>query len=364
MAKRFAALVAAIGLLAVAAFPAAARNPNANSSYTVHKLVSDHSGVATATDGDLVNGWGITASSTSPWWVSDNGTDKSTLYDGSGVKQALTVNVAGRPTGTVFNGTGDFVVSVPGGASGPARFIFATEDGTIRGWNPGFPPPVPPSTQTEVGASSVGAIYKGLAIGSVGSTNYLYAANFHRPGIDVFDGSWNPALPGSFVDPGIPAGYAPFGIQNINVAGTRMIFVTYAKQDADAEDEIAGPGFGYVSAFSTNGTFLGRVASRGALNAPWGLALAPTTAPGFGRFSGNLLVGNFGDGRINAYAWTGTSWVARGHLKTANHHPLSIDGLWGIGFGNGAGSGPVTTLYFAAGPDDESHGLFGSITTP
>jgi uncharacterized protein (TIGR03118 family) len=360
MAKRFAALVAAIGLLAVAALPAAARNPNANNSFTVHNLVSDRPG-AMFTDGDLVNGWGITASATSPWWVADNGTDKSTLYRGTGVKVPLTVSVAGGPTGTVFNGSSDFVVS-SGAASGPALFIFATEDGTIRGWNPGVPAPVPPattSTQTEVGASSAGAIYKGLAIGAVGSTKYLYAADFHHARIDVFDGSWNPALPGSFVDPGIPAGYAPFGIQALH----DMIFVTYAKQDADAEDEIAGPGLGYVSAFAMNGTFLGRVASRGALNAPWGLAWAPA---GFGRFSGNLLVGNFGDGRINAYAWTGTSWVARGHLKTANHHPLSIDGLWGIGFGNGAtgGSGPVTTLYFAAGPDDESHGLFGSITSP
>jgi uncharacterized protein (TIGR03118 family) len=353
MARRFAALVAAIGLLAVAVLPAAARNSNANNSYTVHNLVSDGSVSGTATDLDLVNGWGIAASPTSPWWVADNGTDKSTLYNGSGVKQGLTVNVAGGPTGTVFNGSGDFVVSF-GGASGPARFLFATEDGTIRGWNPGVDSP-----NTEVGASSAGAIYKGLAIGHVGTANYLYAADFHHARIDVFGGSFNPAtLAGNFVDPGIPAGYGPFGIQALN----GMIFVTYAKQDADAEDEIAGAGFGYVSAFAMNGTFLGRVASGGALNAPWGLAWAPAT--GFGRFSGNLLVGNFGDGRINAYAMTGTSWEARGHLKTANHHPLSIDGLWGIGFGNGAGSGPVTTLYFAAGPDDESHGLFGSITTP
>ncbi len=356
MARRFAALVAAIGLLAVAALPAAARNPNANNSYTVHNLVSDGSVSGTATDLDLVNGWGIAASPTSPWWVADNGTDKSTLYNGSGVKQGLTVNVAGGPTGTVFNGSGDFVVT-SGSASGPARFLFATEDGTIRGWNPNVP--AAGSTATEVGASTAGAIYKGLAIGAVGTTNYLYADDFHHARVDVFNGSWTlQNWAGAFVDSGIPAGYAPFGIQALR----GMIFVTYAKQDADAEDEIAGAGLGYVSAFATNGAFLGRVASGGPLNAPWGLAWAP--AAGFGRFSGNLLVGNFGDGRINAYAWTGTSWVARGHLKTANHHPLSIDGLWGIGFGNGAGSGPVTTLYFAAGPDDESHGLFGSITSP
>jgi uncharacterized protein (TIGR03118 family) len=354
MAKRIAALLAAVGLLGVVALPVAARNPNANNSYTVHNLVADRPGART-TDPDLVNGWGITASPTSPWWVSDNGTDKSTLYNGSGDKIALTVNVAGGPTGDVFNGSTDFVVR-SGAASGPARFLFATEEGTIRGWNPTVP--AAGSTETEVGASSAGAIYKGLAIGSVGAANYLYAADFHHARVDVFDGSFHlQSWAGAFVDRGIPAGYAPFGIQNLN----GMIFVAYAKQDADAEDEIAGAGFGYVSAFATNGTFLGRVASRGALNAPWGLAWAPA---GFGRFSGNLLVGNFGDGRINAFAWTGRSWEARGHLKAAtNHRPISIDGLWGIGFGNGSGSGPRTTLYFAAGPDDEAHGLFGSITS-
>jgi uncharacterized protein (TIGR03118 family) len=351
MAKRIAALVAAVGLLAVAAFPAAARNPNANNSYTVHKLVADRPGFATATDPALVNGWGITASATSPWWVSDNGTDKSTLYNGSGGKIALTVDVAGGPTGTVFNGSTDFVVR-SGAASGPARFLFATEDGTIRGWNPAVN-----ANDAVVGASTVGAIYKGLAIGSVGTANYLYAADFSNASVDVFDGSFHlQRWAGAFVDPGIPARYAPFGIQTLN----GMIFVAYAKQDADAEDEIAGAGFGYVSAFAQNGTFLGRVASRGALNAPWGLAWAPAE---FGRFSGNLLVGNFGDGRINAFARTGTGWEARGHLKAANHRPISIDGLWGIGFGNGSGSGLRTTLYFAAGPDDETHGLFGSITS-
>jgi len=350
MTKRFAALVAAISLLAVAAFPAAARNAHANNSYTVNNLVSD------STDANLVNGWGITASSTSPWWVSDNGTDKSTLYTGAGTKIPLTVDVAGGPTGTVFNGSTDFLLD-PSDSSTKAVFLFATEDGTIRGWNPGVPASTMTSTDTEVVATSADAIYKGLAIGSVGTANYLYAADFHHGRVDVYDGSFAPAtLAGNFTDPGLPAGYAPFGIQAIN----GKIFVTFAKQDADARDEIAGSGFGFVSAFGMNGTFLGRVASRGALNAPWGLAWAPAT--GFGRFSGNLLVGNFGDGRINAYAWTGTTWEARGHLKTANHHPLSIDGLWGIGFGNGAGSGPVTTLYFAAGPNDESQGLFGSIT--
>src|SRR2546423_14577472 len=189
MAKRIAALVAAVGLLGVVALPVAARNPNANNSYRVVNLVADRPGDAAATDPDLVNGWGITASPRSPWWVSDNGTDKSTLYNGAGMKIPLTVNVAGGPTGDVFNGSTDFVVR-SGTASGPARFIFATEDGTIRGWNPAVPAGATTSTETEVGAASAGAIYKGLAIGSVGAANYLYAADFHHAPVDAFHGAW------------------------------------------------------------------------------------------------------------------------------------------------------------------------------
>jgi uncharacterized protein (TIGR03118 family) len=354
VSKRILAIVASLGLLALVAAPAVARNVNATNTYAVHNLVSDGSVPGTATDADLVNPWGITASSTSPWWVADNGTDKSTLYNGAGGKIGLTVTVEGGPTGTVFNGTADFVVH-SGTTSGAARFLFATQDGTIRGWNPGVPAG---STVAQLAATTPDAIYTGLAIASVGSANYLYAADFHHARVDVLNGSFAlQSWAGAFVDPGLPAGYAPFGIQTLN----GMIFVAYALQDADAEEEIAGAGLGYVSSFATDGSFLGRVASRGSLNAPWGLALAPAR---FGKFSGDLLVGNFGDGRINAYAWTGTAWEARGPMKGTNHRPISIDGLWGIGFGNGAGSGPVTTLYFAAGPDEETHGLFGSITAP
>jgi len=350
--------VLAIGILAAA--PVSAANIQAANSFTVHSLFSDTGVDGSTIDASLVNGWGITAGPTTPWWVANNGTDTSTLYRGDGTKVALTVSVPGGPTGTVINGVAtNFVVTV-GAASGNARFIFANEDGEIRGWNPNVP--AAGSTLTEVGATGEnGASYKGLAIGSVGSDAYLYAADFHNAKVDVYNSSW--ALQSwSLVDPGIPAGFAPFGIQNLN----GMIFVTYAKQDAEAGDEVAGEGLGYVSAFGTDGSFMGRVASRGALNAPWGLAWAPLTDgqghPGFGKFSGDLLVGNFGDGRINAFAWTPDGWEARGHLKTADHHPLVIDGLWGIGFGNGSGSGPTTTLYFAAGPDDEAHGLFGSVT--
>jgi uncharacterized protein (TIGR03118 family) len=367
MAKRLLALLAGIGLLVVLVVPATARNINSINAYSVHNLQSDVPGRAAATDPDLVNGWGITASGTSPWWVSDNGTHKSTLYNGQTGAKVTTVIVSipgsdgpgtGAPTGTVFNTsllTTDFVITGSTGATSAARFMFDSEDGTISAWN-GGPAAVIAAT------SKNGAIYKGLAIGQVttgqSTATYLFATDFHNNHVDVYDSSfvlqdWGSA----FVDPGIPDGYAPFGIQNI--AG--QIFVTYAKQDADAHDEIAGEGLGFVSAFGTDGSFHGRVASRGDLNAPWGLAWAPSD---FGKFSGHLLVGNFGDGRINAFRSTASGWEARGKLKGTNHRPISIDGLWGIGFGNGFASGPTNTLYFAAGPDGEAHGLFGSITAP
>jgi uncharacterized protein (TIGR03118 family) len=362
--RRLLVLVALAAASLVAA-PVSAANINSRNSFTVHALVSDTGVGGSLVDTNLVNGWGIAALPTSPWWVANNHTDTSTLYRGDGTKVPLTVSVPGGPTGIVANNVAtDFLVG--SAVDSGARFIFATEAGEIRGWNPAVPTgPMPPSTVTEVGsASDDGAIYKGLAIGTVGNDQFLYAADFHHGKVEVYDSSFAEVdWDGAFEDPGIPTGFAPFGIQNLG----GMIFVTYAKQDADAEDEIGGAGLGYVSAFGTDGSFLGRVASRGALNAPWGLAWAPLTDgqghPGFGKFSGDLLVGNFGDGRINAFAWTPGGWEARGHLKTANHHPLVIDGLWGIGFGNGSGSGPITTLYFAAGPDDESHGLYGSVTS-
>jgi len=351
MLRRPFVLVASLALLAVAALPASARNVNADNAYSVHLLQSDIPGLAAATDPDLVNGWGISHSPTSPWWVSDEGTDKSTLYNGNtGAKLGLVVTVDGGPTGQVFNGSTDFKVDAGTGLL-PSRFIFATEEGEIYGWN-GV------GTVSIEAAETEDAIYLGLAIGSSGGANYLYAANFPAATVDVFDRDFQPvSLAGDFTDPGLPAGYAPFGIQNIN----GMIFVAYAKQNADGDEEVAGEGLGYVSAFGTDGSFIGRVASGGELNAPWGLAMAPA---GFGKFSGDLLVGNFGDGRIHAFALGEDGWEARGVLKGTDHTPIEIDGLWGIGFGNGAAAGPATTLFFAAGPDDETHGLFGSITAP
>ncbi len=359
MTRRLSPLLASLVLLVLAAGPAGAANINSVNAYVVHMLQSDVPGAAAGTDPDLVNGWGVAASGTSPWWVADNGSGKSTLYNGgTGAKLGLVVSVTGaagpaKPTGIVFNGNQAFAITT--GGTDFARFIFDSEDGTVSAWLSG--------TASVVKATSPdGAIYKGLAIGTVsgGGTShaYLYATDFHNGRVDVYDGAF--ALQhwaGAFTDPGLPAGFAPFGIQNL--AG--KIYVTYAKQDADAEDEIAGPGLGYVSAFATDGSFLGRVASGGSLNAPWGLAMAPG---GWERFGGDLLVGNFGDGRINGYAPTAGGWEDRGHLKLTNHRPLVVDGLWGIGFGNGGGAGPLTSLYFAAGPDDEAHGSFGSITMP
>ena len=336
---------------------ATAGNAAAPNIYTVTNLVSDVPGEATHVDPNLVNAWGLAAGPTTPWWVADNETDVSTLYTGDGDAIPLVVQVEGAPTGLVFNGGPNFVVSDGAGNSGPSRFMFATESGTIRGWNPSVPPP-PPSTESfvVVDRSDVEANYKGLAIASTPDGDFIYAADFHNARVDVFDGGFNLVTnPGAFVDPRIPHGFAPFGIQNIG----GQIFLAYAKQDAEAEDEVAGQGLGFVDRFDTGGTFLGRVASRGQLNAPWGLALAPAS---FGRFGGDLLVGNFGDGKINAYAQRPNGTFAyRGALRGTDGEAIFIDGLWALGFGNDAAAGPAGTLFFTAGPDDEEHGLFGKI---
>jgi len=337
------ALVLGAAVVAVAPLTAAERN-----SYMVTPLVSDQPGVAAQTDPNLVNAWGLTSGPTSPWWVSDNGTQKSTLYRGSdGAIQGLVVAVAGGPTGAVFNPTAGFVLPT----GGKALFIFDSEDGKVRAWNG-----AQGTTAIVVkDRSGEDAIYKGLAIADTSAGPRLYAADFHNARVDVFDGSFG-LVPGGFVDQSLPSGYAPFGIQTI---GDR-VFVTYAKQDADAEDELAGQSLGFVDVFSTTGDLLGRVAQHGQLNAPWGLALAPSS---FGRFAGDLLVGNFGDGQINAYEELPNGHFAhRGELRSSDGGSISIDGLWALQFGKAGNNGPAGTLFFTAGPDEETHGLFGSIT--
>jgi len=335
-----AALVAVAAAALAAATPAAERN-----AYVQHNLVSDGSAPADHTDSHLVNAWGLTSLPGSPWWVADNQTNVSTLYGADGTPRSLVVSVPNNPTGAVSNTGSSFVVG-----SGPALFLFATEEGKLLGWNMSL------GTTAQVVADKTGegAVFKGLAIAG----DRLYATDFHNGKVDVFDGSFGDVnTPGAFVDPSIPAGYAPFGIQNID----GNIFVTYAKQDADAHDDVAGQGHGFVDEYDADGALIGRVATHGQLNSPWGLALAPAS---FGRFGGDLLVGNFGDGQITAFERQSNGmFEPRGQLRSASGGILTIDGLWALQFGKGAlaNNGPTDTLFFTAGPDDESHGLFGTI---
>jgi uncharacterized protein (TIGR03118 family) len=329
--------------------------------YLTQNLVSDVPGMAAATDADLVNSWGIAFNPTGLAWVSDNHSGKSTLYDGLGAKDSLIVGIpdasgttgAGALTGVVFSGGNDFVVT-QGADSGPARFIFAGEDGVISAWAPNVPQPAP-ATVAHIAAdrSPVNAIYKGIALGTSGGNDFLYATDFHNGRIDVFNSSFGlTSLAGNFTDSNIPAGFAPFGIQNIG----GQLFVTYAKQDAAAEDDASGPGNGFVDIFDTNGNLVKRLASQGNLNSPWGLVQAPAN---FGELSNALLVGNFGDGRINAY--NPVTGALIGTLSDASGNPVVIGGLWGLAFGNGLANQGTNTLFFTAGPGGEDHGLFGRI---
>jgi uncharacterized protein (TIGR03118 family) len=346
--KRPAAVIIVAILVAIAA--TAAQGRQAAGIYNVHQLVTDTGG--TTNDPSLVNAWGLSAGPTTPWWAANNGTNTSTLYSGTGVKAALTVSVPGGPTGTVFNGNAaDFVVS-ENGKSGAARFLFATEAGAILGWTPAVN-----GTTAIPGVTTAGAIYKGLAV----ANDRLYTTDFHNGRVDVFDAAFKPVTTsGGFKNPKIPQGFAPFGIQALR----GDIFVTYAKQDAAKKDDVAVPGQAYVDEFTPDGALVRSVVNSGKknapLNAPWGLAMAPT---GFGSFAGDLLVGNFGNGRISAYAQSGSAkWVYKGQLRVADGTPIAIDGLWAIAFGNGSAAGPTSSLYFLAGPSQEQHGLYGSIT--
>jgi uncharacterized protein (TIGR03118 family) len=348
--------IVAASMASVSAAHADDPGPNA---YHVTRLVADQPGVAMHTDPHLINAWGLVAGPATPWWVADNETDVSTLYDGAGNMIPLVVSVAGAPTGTVFNGGPGFVVS-HGGFSGPSIFLFATEAGKIRGWNPGVTPPSPSTKAFFVaGRAWAGAVYKGLAIATGSEGPLLYATDFHNGRVDVFNDTFQRVHRKAFVDPNIPDSFAPFGIQALG----GNIWVTYAKQDAARKDDVAVPGGGFVDEFTPAGALVARIVVAGKRNAPpnapWGLALAPSD---FGVFAGDLLVGNFGNGRISAYLNRSGNWVYKGQLRHADGAPIEIDGLWAIAFGNGAAAGPTNTLYFLSGPNEEKDGLFGSIT--
>ncbi|MFL6209578.1 MAG: TIGR03118 family protein [Pyrinomonadaceae bacterium] len=322
--------------------------------YQQTNLVSDVPGMAATTDPHLVNPWGIARSQTSPWWVADNGTGVSTLYTGTGQMLSLVVTIPpppggtppASPTGIVFNGSSDFNVA-PGK---PARFIFVTEDGTIAGWNQMADP-----TNAIIKVNNAGtAIYKGATIAQRAGANLLYVANFFGGTVDVFDTNFAPVILGgsAFIDPNLPAGFAPFNVQTIG----GKIYVAYAKQDEEKEDEVAGAGLGFVDAFDADGTLQMRLRSGPWLNAPWGIVLAPAD---FGLFGNRLLVGQFGSGQIASFDPKNGNFLG---LLHGPRGPVEIEGLWGLEFGNGSAAGPLNTLFFAAGIDDEQHGLFGTIT--
>ena len=344
--------------------------------YTQTNLVSDVMGAAQVHDPSLVNAWGLSRSSTSPWWVANNGTGTSTLYTGTG--QIIPINGNGivtipppkdapagtiaTPTGTVFNGSADFVLPAPNGKA--AAFIFATEDGTISGWN-GGPSAVLAVDNNDHGSAN-GAVYKGLTSADINGKRFLYVTNFRAGRVEVYDTNFKRVhLPEGAFDPNedsdhdgnwegrIPAGFAPFNVQNIGGS----LLVTYAKQDAKRHDDVAGDGNGFVEIFTPSGKHIGHLQHGPWMNSPWGVVWTPRD---FGEFSNVILVGNFGSGWIAAF--NGFTHKFIGFMKNPDDSILTIDGLWSLAFGNGANAGPSTTLFFSAGIDGESHGLFGTLT--
>ncbi len=316
-------------------------------TYSSTNFQSDIAGVAAHVDANLVNPWGMTASPSGTIWVSDNGTGVSTLYhqDGTAVSLVVTIPTAarnkdsGNPTGVVFNGSSFFKVT-KNGNSQPSLFIFVSEDGSISGWNPQLDQThaiIAVDNGTNKGSKS--AVYKGATLGLANGHNFLYATNFHTGQVETYDENFQQVKPNAFADPNLPAGFAPFSIQNLN----GQIYVTYALQDKKKHDDVHGPGNGFVNVFDTGGNLVKRLISHGHLNSPWGLALV----------EGTLCVGNFGDGRINNYNPTTGAFLET--LMKADGTALAIDGLWALlPLGGG--------VYFTAGIADEAHGLFGLIT--
>jgi uncharacterized protein (TIGR03118 family) len=347
--------VAAIGVVAAVAGAALAGDRGHRNVYRQVNLISDIAGVARITDPNLVNPWGMAAGPTTPLWINDNGADVSTLYTG-GIHGSipsivpLVVSIPqGAPTGIVFNSSSQFKITMPDGSTGPANFIFDSENGVISAWMR----TTPLQTQAVAPVTTPDAVYKGLAFAQTSSGPRIYASNFHAGTVEAYDGSFKPAMlpANAFTDPNIPQGYAPFGIQELN----GKLFVTYAKQDPAKHDDEKGAGHGFVDVYSNDGVLLQRLISRGDLNSPWGLVIAPRD---FGPFGGDLLVGNFGDGAIHAY--DPRTGAEQGQLMNRDGNPIMINGLWGLRFGNGV-FGTRDDLLFTAGIGDESHGLFGEI---
>ncbi|MEN3360428.1 MAG: hypothetical protein V7637_4410 [Mycobacteriales bacterium] len=344
----------AVPLVATPGVAAAGNHHPAAPAFAAVNLVADVAGAAPVVDPHLVNAWGLAASPTSPLWVANNGTDTSTLYAGGAGGAAPTINplvvaTAGAPTGQAFNGGTQFVVTGPTGTSGPARFLFDTEGGDLLAWNPAA------AATTAISVSHVdGAVYKGLAIGSNEFGSFLLATDFAHSRIDVFNSLFQRSnLPApAFTDPRIPRDYAPFNVDFLNGEA----YVTFAKHDptdATGGTELHGRGLGFVDVFNRFGQLERRVASRGALNAPWGLEIAPAS---FGAFAGDLLVGNFGDGRINVVSPTTGRFL--GQLRDAQGKVIVIDGLWDLLHGT-ANTGGADAVWFSAGPGGEEHGLIG-----
>jgi uncharacterized protein (TIGR03118 family) len=352
---------ATLGLMLLALAPAALP---AASGYLVHNLIADTAGAADFTDPNLVNAWGISITASSPFWLCDGGTGLSTVYTSSATTFAVSATKAAIPassnggntvcTGIVANSTTGFTVSTATVAARAASFIFATEGGTISGWSSGVD-----ATHAimAVDNSAAGAVYKGLAIVTTTTpTAQLYAANFSKGTIDVFDANWKPVAlaAGAFTDSAIPAGFAPFNIQLLS----GNLYVTYAKQGSTKVFDAPGVGNGYVDVYDVNGKLLQHLVAQGPLNSPWGVQIAPAT---FGPLGGALLVGNFGDGLIHAF--DPKTGALLGTMQDQSGNNIRIDGLWGLQFGNGGSGGDVNSLYFAAGPSQQRHGLFGIIVS-
>jgi uncharacterized protein (TIGR03118 family) len=326
--------------------------------YTQTNLVSDQSGAAQPPDSNLSNPWGLTRSETSFWWVADNNTGVSELFDGEGNKQGLQVTIPtpkggtppSAPSGTVFNGTSSFNVT----AGNSALFIFVTEDGTISGWNPSvnLNNAILKVDNSKVGA---GAVYKGCTIAQGGGQNILYVTNFRTAKIEVYNSSFQQVSlgPQAFADDQIPSGFSPFNIQKV---GTVLV-VTYAKQDAAKYDPEGGDGLGFVDIFTPAGKLLTRLENGPWFSAPWGIALTPQD---FGVFSNTLLIGNFRGGQISAFDPFNGQFLGR--VLNQDGKGLVIDGLWALAFGNGGLAGPSNTMFFTAGPNNETEGLFGTLT--